>query len=73
MKLDLAEREFLETIWDTDGLSAILRALAAVAGDKAWCARAIHLDDVTAQSWEGVAAYLDEVADKEPVHACPLP
>ena len=73
MKLDLAERELLETMWDADGLSAILCALAAVAGDKAWCTRAIHLDEVTAQSWERIAAYLDEAADKETVRSCPSP
>jgi hypothetical protein len=73
MKLDLAERELLETMWDADGLSAILRALAAVAGDKAWCTRAIHLDEVTAQSWERIAIYLDEVVGTKTVRDCPLP
>jgi hypothetical protein len=34
MRLDLIERELLETILDVDGLSAILRALADMCGDQ---------------------------------------
>ena len=73
MRLDLIERELLETILDADGLSAILRALADMCGDKARCTRAIHSDEVTAQSWERIAIYLDEVAGTETVRDCPLP
>jgi hypothetical protein len=73
MKLDLAERELLETILDSRGLAAMLRAVADVCGDKARCTRAVHLDEAAAESWERTAIYLDEVADKEPVRACPLP
>jgi len=63
----------LESILDADGLSAILRVLADVCGDKSRCTRAIHDDEVTAQSWERIAIYLDEVADTKTAWDCPLP
>ena len=73
MKLDLAERQRLETLLDADGLSAILRTLADVCGNKARRALAVHQDDATAQAWKRIAIYLDEMAHTKTVQGCPLP
>jgi hypothetical protein len=73
MQLDPAERELLRTLWEANGLAAVLRALADVAGDNGRLVRAISQDEVTAESWERTATYLDKVADTKTVRSCPFP
>jgi hypothetical protein len=58
MKLDLAERQLLEALLDAEGLSAVLRTLADVCGNKARRALAVHHDEATAQ-----AKYTDGVLE----------
>jgi hypothetical protein len=73
MKFDLAERQLLEALLDAEGLSAVLRTLADVCGNKARRALAVHHDEATAQAWKQIAIYLDEMAYTKTVQACPFP
>ena len=73
MQLDPVERELLRTLWEANGLAALLPGLADVASDNGRLVRAISKDEVTAQSWEQTASYLDKVADTKTVRSCPFP